>query len=131
MEAFWKAAAVVVLTIILSVAIGKTEKDISLVLSITACCIALMVGMRYLSDVVVLLWELGNGTDSQNPYVGNLLKITGVALMTEMTAMVSTDAGNNAIAKAMQILGSAAILYLSLPLLEGFISIIQEIMRNL
>lgn len=127
MEAFWKAAAVVILTIILSVAVGKAEKDISIVLTVTACCAVIMVAMQYLSDVVAFLWELGNSSDYQTPFIGTLLKIAGVALMTELTGLISSDAGNSSLGKAMQILGNAVILFLSLPMLESFFTIIQEI----
>jgi len=128
MEAFWKAAAVMILTVILGVTIGKAEKDISIVLTVAACCIVVMVAMQYLSEVVGFLWALGNSSDYQNPFMGTLLKISGVALMTELTGLISSDAGNNSLGKAMQILGNAVILFLSLPLFEAFFSIIQEIM---
>ena len=131
MEAFWKAAAVLILTVILGVAIEKTEKDIAVVLSIAACCAVMTVAMHYLSDVVAFLWQLGNSTDYRNPFMGTLLKISGIALMTELTGLISSDAGNSSLEKAIQILGNAAILFLSLPLFESFFTIIQEIMEAL
>lgn len=127
MEAFWKAAAVIILTVILGVTIGKTEKDISVVLTVAACCIILAVALQYFSDVIAFLWELGNTSDHQNPFMGTLLKISGVALLTELTSLISSDAGNSSLAKAMEILGNAAILFLALPLFEALFTIIQEI----
>lgn len=131
MEAFWKAAAVIILTVILGVTIGKTEKSISLVMTVAACCIVVMVAMQYLSEVIAFLWKLGNSCDSRNPFTGTLLKISGVALMTELSELISSDAGNNSLGKAMQFLGNAVILFLSLPLFEAFFSMIQEILRIL
>lgn len=128
MEVFWKASAVLILTVILSVAIGKMEKDLAVVLTVTACSITMMAALQYLSEVVGFLWALGNSSGCQNSFMDILLKICGVALMTELTGSISSDAGNSSLGKAMQILGNAAILYLSLPLLEAFITIIQEIM---
>ena len=128
MEPFWKAAAVILLTVILSVTLGKTEKDIALVLSIAACCIILVIAFQYLTEVISFLWELGNSGDWGNSFIGSLLKIAGVALTMELTGLISTDAGNSALGKAMHILGNAVILYLSLPLFEHFLSIVQEIM---
>ena len=128
MEAFWKAVAVMILTVILGVTLGKTEKDIAVVLTVAACCAVMIVAMQYLSDVVAFLWELGNSANDQNPFLGTLLKISGVALATELTGMISADAGNNSLGKAMQILGNAVILFLSLPLFQSFFSILQEIL---
>jgi len=128
MEGYWKAAAVIILTLILGTTVGKTEKDIALVLTVTACCGVVMVAMQYLSEVIGFLWKLGSNTGYQNSLMDTLLKITGVALMTELTGLLSSDAGNSSLGKAMQILGTSAILFLSLPLLEAFLSIIQELM---
>lgn len=127
MEAFLKASAVIILAVILGTTLGKTEKDISVVLSVAVCCVVMTVAVQYLSEVVEFLWKLSNSKAYHNPFLGTLLKITGVALMTELTSLISSDAGNSSLGKAMQILGNTAILFLSLPILESFISIIQDI----
>lgn len=128
MESYWKAVAVIILTVILGAAIGKKEKEILVVLTVAACCTVMMVSMEYLSDVVAFLWELGNNSHDQNFFTGILLKISCVALTTELAGLLSADAGNSSLAKVIQILGNAVILFLSLPLFEAFLSIIQEIM---
>ena len=131
MEAFWKAAAVIILTVVLGAAIGKTEKDIAVVLSVGACCIVGMVALQYLSDVILFLWEIGNRIDSGFPFLDTLLKISGVALVTELSCFISADAGNSSLGKAMQLLGNAVILFLALPLFEAFLSVVQEIMEHI
>ena len=52
METFGKAIAVIILTVILGVTLGKAEKDISVVLSVAACCIITIVVLQYLEDVI-------------------------------------------------------------------------------
>lgn len=128
MEAFWKAVAVVLLTVILGVTLGKTEKDIAASLTVTACCAVAMVALQYLSDVIAFLWELVSGSGNRNPFLDTLLRIAGVALVTELAGMISADAGNNSVGRAMQILGNAVILFLSLPMFQSFFTILQEIL---
>ena len=128
MEVFWKAGAIVLLTVILGTAIGKTEKDMAVVLTVTACCVVLLAAVPYLSEVVTFLWQLGGNLVAQNPFVDILLKITGVSLITELTRLISADAGSGALGKAMQFLGNSVILCLSLPLFEAFLSLVQEIL---
>ena len=128
MELFWKAAAVIILTVILGITLGRSEKDISIVLTVAACCSVSVIALRYLSEVIEFLWILGNSSDLQNPFMSLLLKISGVALVTEMTGLISSDAGNSSLAKAMQFLGNTVILFLSIPLFETFLSTIQEIL---
>lgn len=131
MDTFWKTAAIVILTIILGITLEKAQKDIAVALIITACCAVIMVALQYLSAVIHYLWELTAVLADSSQFMGTLLKITGVALMTEFTCFISSDAGNSSLGKAMQFLGTSVILYLSLPLFETLFSIIQEIMRNL
>lgn len=131
MDGFWKAAALMILTIILGVSIGKSEKEFTVVLSVTACCMVVMIAMQYLSEVITFLWKLEDSFIDSFPYLETLLKITGVALVTELTGMISTDAGNSSLAKAMQILGISVILFLSLPLFESLLTIVQELLRLL
>ena len=129
MEELWKAAAIVILTVILGAAVGRTEKDIAVVLTATACCIVAAAAVRYLSDVVVFLWQLSNAAETGNLFLEHLLKITGVALLTELTCLISTDAGNASLGKAIQILGKAVILVQALPVFEAFLAIVQDILR--
>ena len=129
MELFWKAAAVVILTIILGLTLGKTQKDIAIALSVTTCGMVMMIAMEYLSDVICFLWDLTDKYSSENSFISTLLKISGVALVTELMCMISTDAGNSSLGKAMQILGGSVILFLALPIFESFLTIIQEILR--
>lgn len=131
MEEFWKAAAVMILAVILGAALGKTEKDFSAVVTILGCCIIMTAALDYLSEVFDFLWQLGRLSDYLNGFPGMLMKITGVALMTELTGMIGADTGNQSLGKAMQILGNAVILCLSLPVLETFLSIVQDILGYL
>lgn len=128
MEVFWKATSVIILTVILGVTLGKAEKDISVVLTVVACSIIMIVVLQYLSEVIAFLWRLSNDVDGQNSLMHIMLKISGVALVTELTGQISSDAGNSSLAKAMELLGNAAILFLALPLFKTFFTIIQEIM---
>ena len=128
METFWKAIAVIILTVILGVTLGKTEKDISVVLSVAACSIIMIIAMQYLEEVIAFLWQLSSKESEQIPSIKIILKITGVALVTDLTTLISSDAGNSSLGKAVDILGNAAILNLALPLLETFLTILQELM---
>ena len=52
MSEFWKTTSIVLLTVILGLAVGKTERDISAVLSLVAACIAAGVAVTILEPVL-------------------------------------------------------------------------------
>ncbi len=128
MEVFWKAAGAVLIAVILSLTIEKTAKDFSALLSITACCLIGMVALSYLDPVLSFLQELGDLSDRYGDILGILLKAAGITLVSELTNMICRDSGQGALGSAFQMLSSAMILCLSIPLFHSFLTMLQEIL---
>ncbi|MDY3224267.1 MAG: stage III sporulation AC/AD family protein [Candidatus Faecousia sp.] len=105
---------------------GKEEKDIAAVLSVTVCCIAAAVAIAYLEPVLDLLWELQSECCLPEGLLPVLMKAVGVALVAELSATVCSDAGNTALGKILQILGCAAVLSLSVPIFRTLMTMIRE-----
>ena len=63
--------------------------------------------------------------------LGILLKAVGIGLVSEIAGLVCNDAGNGSLGKTLQMLGSAVILYLSLPIFTAMLELIREILREL
>lgn len=131
MELFWKAAAAVLLAVVLGLALGKQEKDIGVLLTMAVCCMAASIAIHYLEPVLDFLRELQALGDLQGDMLGILLKAVGIGLVAELAGMVCSDAGNASLGKTMQMLGSAVILYLSLPIFSSLLTLIQEILGAL
>lgn len=128
MDGFWKAAAAVLIAVVLGLAVGKQEKDISVLLTMAVCCMVAVTAISYLEPVLDLLWELESTAELQNGVLGILLKAAGIALVAEIAGMICSDAGNGSLGKTLQMLGSAAILYLSIPIFQTFLTLIREIL---
>lgn len=131
MENFWKAAGLVLVTAILCLAIGKTEKDFSVLLSMTVCSIIAAVAVSYLEPVWDLLWELNSIGDMESNTLGILLKAVGITLIADLAGNICIDAGNGSLSKLMQLLGSTVILYLSVPLIHSLLTLLRDILGEL
>lgn len=131
MEGFWKAAAGVLIAVVLDLALGKQEKDISLLLSLAACCMAAVVAVSYLEPVLEFLEELNALREMQDGFLGILLKAVGISLVSEVAGMICNDSGNGALGKILQLLGSAVILYLSIPIFNALMTLIREMLGEL
>ena len=126
MSLFWKAAAAV----LLALSLGK-QKDIGVLLTMAVCCMVTMIAISYLEPVLDFLRELETLGDLQGDMLGILLKAVGIGLVSEIAGLVCTDAGNGSLGKTLQMLGSAVILYLSLPIFTAMLELIREILREL
>ena len=131
MVLFWKTAAGILIAVVLVLAVGKQEKDIALLLTLAVTIMASLAAFTYLEPVLDFLYHLEQLGDLQSGVLGLLLKITGVSIVTERTAMLCRDSGNGALAQGMQLLGGAVMLSLSLPILETMLDLIQMMMGEL
>lgn len=131
MSEFWKTTSIVLLTVILGLAVGKTERDISAVMSLVAACIAAGVAVTILEPVLDYLWELQRLCDLPEGLVSVLLKAVGIALVAELSSAVCTDAGNALLGRMLQILGGAVVLSLSVPMFRTLMTIIKEMIGDL
>lgn len=131
MELYWKTAAAVLLAAILGLALSKQEKDIAVLLAMAVCAMAGVVLAQYLVPVLDFLWELEDLGGLQEGMLGILIKALGISLVTQIAGWICADAGNGSLGAMVQILGSAVILNLSLPIFRGFITLIQEILGAL
>lgn len=128
MDEFWKASAAVLLTVVLVLALGKREKDISVLLTMAVCCMVTAVAMSYLEPVLDLLWEVEAMANVQDGMMEILMKTVGIGLVVEIAGMICSDAGNSSLGKTIHMLGTVVILSLSIPLFRGFLTLIQEIL---
>lgn len=128
MERFWQAAATVMVALMLWIVVSRQGKDFALLLSLGVCCMVLVVMGKFLEPVVDLLKQLEAFGDLQPQWLTVLLKSVGIALVVEISALICADAGNSALGKSLQILGSGVILWLSIPLINSLMELLQQIM---
>ena len=131
MELFWKAAALTLIAGILSLTLKKQDKEYSLLVSIAACLMVTAITVTYLKPVFSILSELEALGDLRADMLSILIKALGVALSSEISSMICTDAGNASLSKAIQLLGGAVILYLSVPMFSTLMDLIQKIVGEL
>lgn len=131
MALFWKAAAGILIALILGIVLGKQEKDISLMLSMVVCAMAAVIALHYLEPVLDMLRELEALGELGGDMLSILLKAMGIGLVAELAGMICADGGNTALGKTMQLVGSAVVLWLSLPILNAFLSLIQQILGGI
>lgn len=127
MSEFLKIVSLVLLTVVLGLAVGKTEKDISAVLGMVSLCIAACAAVTVLEPVLDYLVELRRTFNLPDELVNVLLKAVGIVLTAELSAAVCMDAGSASLGKVLQILGGALVLSLSIPMFRTLMTIIKEL----
>lgn len=116
------------IAVILWLLLEKREKDLALLLNIAVCCGLSAGAMFYLQPVIEWIWELSAMGNLTQDMLRTLLRAVGIGTVAEMTAMICMDAGNSSLAASVRLCGSCAVLYISIPLMQTLMSLIQDIL---
>lgn len=126
MELYFKGAAGILLAAVLGLALQKQEKDLSAVLTAAVIAMAAVLMLRLLEPVLELLRQLEQVGNLRSDALELLLKAAGIGLTAEVAGLVCADAGNAALAKMLRLLGTAAILCLTVPMFTALLECITE-----
>lgn len=131
MHEFLKAAAIALISVVLCQVLAKQNKDISSILMIAVCALVAIAAMQYVHPIIDFFRRLNVIGQFDPQLFGILIKAVGVGMLSEITGMICTDAGNSALAKTLHIMATAVIIWISLPLLNAFIQMIENILEAL
>ena len=128
MEQFYKITALALVTTVLTLVVRRQEKDFALLLTMAGCAMAGMVLFTFLEPVLDFLVTLQTLGDLSGDILLILLKAVGVGLVAEIAGMVCADGGNASLGKVIQLVGSAVILWLSLPIFQMLMDLMIRIL---
>lgn len=131
MEVFIKAVGATMLAVILGLTVAKQSKDISLVLVIAVCSMIALAAMNYLQPVIDFFNRLQATAGLDPEMLKILLKAVGIGMLAQICGLICADSGNAALGKALQILASAVILRMTIPLLTKLMDLLEKILGEL
>ena len=129
MDVFIKAVAGVLVTVVLGLTLAKQGKDISVLLVIAVCGMIFAAAAHYLQQIVDFFETLEDIGQLNTQMLTILLKAVGISILSEITLLICNDAGNAALGKVLQILSSAVILWLGIPLFTELLQLAESILE--
>lgn len=128
MNLFLKAAASVIVAVVLCITLSKSGKDISLLLSLVVCCMVLGAAISYLETAFSFFDKLQTIGNLDEDSVTIVFKAAGIGMLAEITNLICTDAGYASLGKAIKVLSTGVILWLSIPLFESLLDLLDTIL---
>ena len=104
---------------------AKSEFSVFVVMA-TGLAILLMIA-KGLSGVLSSFTEIVEKTGVPGALYTCILKIVGVAYLTEFSAGICEDYGESSVGKKLQLSGKTLIFLLALPIIEAFIDVIGKL----
>lgn len=128
MEVVLKTIAGVLIAVVLGISLGKQGKDMTVLLTVLVCCMILITAITYLTPIIDFIERLQTIGQLDTEMIQILLKTLGIGLLSEISSLICIDAGNTSLGKSIQILTACVILWISIPLLNKLLELIDTIL---
>lgn len=126
MSSFLQLSALALITVVLVLVVQKHNHAIAFALAVAGCCVCGVLLCELASPVLDFLTQLAETAGIDDAMLSPLLKTVGIGLLTQFSADVCSDAGQNALAKIAQTGGTVLCICLSMPLLQAVLSLVQS-----
>ena len=131
MENLVKVAAAVVVAVMLSTILQRQGKEYVTLLILGVCAMGVCFAFSYIRPVVSFLKRLQDIGNLNDEALKILLKSVGICLLNEICGALCVDSGNNALSKMLNLISTAAIMWISLPIFEQIIDLITEVLEGI
>lgn len=123
-----KIIGIGLIAVIIIVIVRQYKPEFTLYISLLAGAIILFLVIDKLSEIINLLESLSNKTSINNEFLKLLIKITGIAFLTEFAVSICKDTGENAIANKVDMGGKIIIVSMSIPIISSLLETIVEVL---
>ena len=123
-----KIIGIGLLALIIIVILKQYKPEFAIYVSMIAGVLILVLAIQKLTGVINLLQSLANKTYINKSFLSILLKITGIAFITEFAVSICSDAGEKAIASKIEIGSKVIIIAMSIPIITSLLELVIEIL---
>ena len=128
MDEIIKIIGIGLISLVIAIILKQYRPEYAIYVSIIAGVLILFLAMDKLSGIINLLKSISDKTYINKQFLGILLKITGIAIITEFAVSICADAGEKAIATKIEIGSKVIIIAMSVPIISSLLELIIEIL---
>lgn len=124
-----KIAALGLVTIFLTMVVGSVKREYAIAVMIGA---ALLLGAYSVSSielVVTRIREFESAIGLEKEYLDILLRMLGIAYLTQFVVSLCRDAGNGAVAGQVSMIGKISMMLVSFPVLEALLKTLGDMLK--
>ena len=129
MEQVFQVTGLCVVGALLALVLKKGRPELALLLALAAVAAVLLVLAEALGELLDFLREVGAASGLSEDLFIPLYKTAGIALVVKAGGSLCRDAGESALASAVETAGTVCALLVSLPLLRAVLALLLELTR--
>ena len=116
------------LTLVIIIILKQYKPEFAIYASIIAGILILVIAFEKMTGIIELLQTISNKTYINKSFLTILIKITGIAFLTEFAVSICSDAGEKAIASKIEIGSKIIIITMSMPIITSLLELVVEIL---
>ena len=123
-----KIIGIGLIALIIIVIIKQYKPEFAIYVSLGAGILIFALITAKMSGIIDILKSLANKTSINNDFLVLLIKITGIAILTEFAVSACKDSGESAIASKIDLGGKVIIMSMSIPIMSSLLETIIKIL---
>lgn len=128
MDEVIKIIGIGLISLIIIIIIKQYKPEFAIYISIVAGVLILFLIMDKLEGIINILKTISSKSGINNQFLELLLKITGIAFLTEFAINLCKDSGENAIASKIEIGSKVIIVSMSIPIISSLLEVILKLL---
>ena len=124
-----KIAVLGISIIFLTMMAGSIKREYAIAVTVGATVLLALYGVSSLKSIIERIEELQESIGVGEEYLTILLKMVGIAYLTQLVVSICRDAGNGAVAAQIIMVGKISMLLVSFPVLEALLKTVGEMLR--
>lgn len=114
--------------LIIIIILKQYKPEFTIYVSLITGTLILVLVFDKISGIIDLLSNIANKAEINSGFVTLLIKITGIAFLTEFAVSICKDSGESAIANKIDMGGKVIIISMSVPIISGLLETIVKIL---
>ena len=123
-----KIIAIGLIALILIILLKQYKPEFALYISLLTGVLILILVMDKLTGIIQLIQSISNKANINNQFITILIKITGIAFLSEFAVSICKDAGESAIATKIDIGSKVLIVSASIPIISSLLEVILKVL---
>lgn len=123
-----KIVGVSLISLVFIIILRQYKPEFAIYASIITGVIILFFVMDKFTGIINLLQNLSSKTSINNQFLTLLLKITGIAFLTEFAVSICKDCGESAVASKVELGSKVIIISMSIPIISSLLETILKIL---
>lgn len=119
---------IALIAVIMSIVLKENRPEFAIFVSIIVGIIVIVSLTPNINEIINYIKDLANKTNINFKFVEILLKITGIAILSEFAVSICIDANEKSIGSKIDIGGKIIIISISLPIVKALLDVIIKIL---